>query len=212
MMKCLRPLDEKQISLIASIHQLAFPESAWTRMGQRVVEEYYLWHLLGPHPHVRASGVFFEDECAAFCVSGVFNGSTSGFLKNNQKLFAIQLAKKPWLLLDPIFVGKLRSGLNILKRFSKIKSNDKKEESVPEREPSFGILAIAVHPRHQGARIGQLLMEDAEKAAIDLDYKKMDLTVNPTNKNAIRFYERQNWKRHLENDTWKGVMVKDLRG
>lgn len=202
----LQPLDKDHIKLIASIHKLAFPESAWTRLGQKVVEEYYLWHLLGPHPHVRAMGAFVEGECVAYCVSGVFNGSTSGFLRNHRRLLALQIAKKPWLLLDPVFVSKLRSGLAILKRFSK----KRVIERPPDREPSFGILALAVHPECQSKGMGQQLMEDAELAARTLNYRKMDLTVDPRNTNAVRFYERQDWQRHIEAGNWKGTMVKDL--
>lgn len=205
----LKQLDDKYIADIAAMHRLAFPDSAWTKLGGRIVEEYYLWHLTGPHPVVRATGVFMDGEFAGFCISGVFHASISGFLARNLDRLMMRLALRPWLVLDPAFFGKLKSGRKIMKRF-KSKNRDRTQPTAAAAADSFGILAIAVDPRRQGLGLGQLLMDDAEKAAIELDFRKMDLTVNPTNVNAIRFYEKQNWVKLRVNDTWKGVMIKTL--
>lgn len=192
------------------MHRLAFPDSAWTKLGGRIVEEYYLWHLTGPHPVVRATGVFVDGEFAGFCVSGVFQASTSGFLARNLNLLMMRLAVRPWLVLDPVFFGKLKSGRKIMKRY-KSKNRDRTQPIAAAAADSFGILAIAVDPRRQGLGLGQLLMDDAEKTAIKLDFQKMDLTVNPQNISAIRFYEKQNWVKLRVNDKWKGVMIKTLQ-
>lgn len=192
-----------------AIHRSAFPESAWTKLGRRVVEEYYLWHLLGSHPLVWAIGAFVDHKCVGFCISGVFSASTSGFLSKNRNLLIAHLALKPWLIFDPVFFEKLRSGKNLLKRFKA--KNRVPIDNVPARVvDSFGILAIAVAPSSQGLGIGQILMNDAENAAINHDFGKMDLTVNPSNLGAIRFYENLGWVRRFENHTWKGTMVKEI--
>lgn len=204
-----RPLDKENIDEIAAIHRAAFRESAWTRLGGRVVEEYYLWHLLGPHPIVRATGAFLGDRCAGFCVSGVFSRSTSGFLAKNRNLLVARLVMKPWLILDPVFFGKLKSGKKILKRFNAIKTATV-HSTTPKRAESFGILAIAVDPACQGLGIGQVLMDDAEKAAVENKFLKMDLTVNPQNGGAIRFYEKLNWTKSQQNGAWKGLMIKEV--
>ena len=205
----LRALNRQDIKEIAAIHRSAFPESAWTKLGNRVVEEFYLWHLLGPHPIVRATGAYVEGQCAGFCISGVFHASTSGFLSKNRNLLITRIVVKPWLIFDPVFVGKLKSGQMILQKFKK---KNQERDSVPAKAvDSFGILAIAVDPVRQGLGLGQLLMDDAEKAAIDHDFSKMDLTVNPGNHGAIKFYERLHWvKKSHQNEMWKGVMVKEL--
>lgn len=187
----------------------AFPQSAWTKLGERVVEEYYLWHMLGPHPIVRASGVYVDGRCAGYCVSGVFNASTSGFLAKNRTLLVTRLAIKPWLMFDPIFFEKLKSGRKILKRF-RVKHRDETNKTATTAVESYGILAIAVDPTNQGLGIGQLLMDDAETAAMEHNFLKMDLTVNTANQGAIRFYERHNWIKSYTNEVWKGVMIKDL--
>jgi ribosomal protein S18 acetylase RimI-like enzyme len=206
----LRQLDRNDISEIARIHRMAFPESAWTKLGGRIVEEYYLWHLLGPHPIVRAAGAFLAGECAGFCISGIFQGSTSGFLSKNRNLLMTRLALRPWLVIDPVFVDKLRSGVNILRRFKKMQQDKAVRRSVPNVD-SFGILSIAVDPGRQGLGIGQILMNDAEEAAIEQNFSKMDLTVNPGNHSAIRFYEKLGWAKSYRNDVWTGVMIKKLK-
>ncbi len=209
MIPALRHLDSRNINDIAAIHMSAFPDSAWTKLGVRVVSEYYLWHLLGPHPIVRATGVYVDRQCAGFCVSGVFNSSTSGFLSKNRNLLARRLILKPWLILDPVFFEKLRSGAKLLRRFKARNRNESAKVSTKAVD-SFGILAIAVDPRSQGLGIGQLLMDDAEKAAVEQAFSKMDLTVNPGNLGAIRFYEKLGWMKLSRNDIWKGTMVKNL--
>jgi ribosomal protein S18 acetylase RimI-like enzyme len=121
------------------------------------------------------------------------------------------VALKPWLILDPVFVGKLRSGQVILQRFKKKKKNQERADKVPAKPAdSFGILAIAVDPYRQGLGLGQLLMDDAETAALANDFSKMDLTVNPSNHGAVRFYEKLNWTKSYKNGIWKGSMVKKL--
>lgn len=205
----LQKLESADIEEISAIHRLAFPTSAWTRLGGNVVEEYYLWHLEGPHPIVHAIGVTVDDRLAGFCISGVFRGSTSGFLSKNRNLLVWRMSVRPWLMFDPMFLGKVKSGANILKKFRKRKRQSAKQTSGSPAD-SFGILAIAVDPSHQGLGLGQLLMDDAEKMAIELDFSKMDLTVNPENHSAIRFYERLNWVKQVKNDSWNGVMIKTL--
>jgi len=205
----LRKLDVNDIGEMVRIHRLAFPESAWTKLGGKVVEEYYRWHLLGPHPIVKASGAFVEDKCAGFCVSGIFNASTSGFISKNRTMLISRLALRPWLVADPVFFGKIRSGIGIVRRF------DKRRRSRSHAGPSalvdsFGVLSIAVDPGRQGLGIGQLLMIDAENAAIEQNFSKMDLTVNPGNHGGIRFYERLGWTKAVQHDVWKGMMIKEL--
>ncbi len=206
----LRFLEEDSVAEISAIHRSAFPESAWTKLGGSIVEEYYRWHLLGPHPIVRATGAFVEGRCAGFCVSGVFHASTSGFISNNRKLLIARLALRPWLLTDPVFIEKLRSGLKILKRF---KAKKRKTASNPPEKAvdSFGILAIAVDPSRQGLGIGHVLMADAEKGAVEDNFSKMDLTVNPKNHGAIKFYEKLGWVRFKQNKLWTGTMLKNIQ-
>lgn len=205
----LKQLTEESVNEIAAIHRLAFPESAWTKLGGRVAEEYYLWHLLGPHPIVRATGVTVDGDLAGFCISGIFNASTSGFLSKNRDLLVMRLAIRPWLIFDPVFLEKLKSGRNILKRFKK-KSAEARDKTPAVPSDSFGILAIAVDPRRQGLGLGQILMGDAEDAAVELKFPKMDLTVNPENHSAIKFYEKLNWTKLVKNGVWNGVMIKSL--
>lgn len=146
-----------------------------------------------------------------FVHPGVFSASTSGFLATNRTLLLVRLAIRPWLVLYPVFLGKLRSGKDILKRFHAKKPEQRRTATVKPVD-SFGILAIAVDPDRQGLGVGQILMDDAERAAVEHNFLKMDLTANPANQGAIRFYEKLNWTRVQQNGAWKGVMIKELGG
>lgn len=119
---------------------------------------------------------------------------------------------RPWLLGNEIFRERLSLALNIFRRLRK-KANRvisvKKEVSQPKRS-SFGILAIAVDPQRQKTGAGRAIMEYCEQAALQRGFQLMDLTVHPTNHNAVAFYERLGWERVVENGEWEGRMSKSL--
>lgn len=56
------------------------------------------------------------------------------------------------------------------------------------------ILGIALHPHVRGKGIGTLLMEEILTEAKELGYKKMSLSVDPSNP-ALRLYERYGFKK-----------------
>jgi ribosomal protein S18 acetylase RimI-like enzyme len=53
-------------------------------------------------------------------------------------------------------------------------------------------------------------MAEAEAVARRQGFQEMDLTVNPTNLQAVEFYERLNWTRFSKDTVWKGQMKKSL--
>ena len=75
---------------------------------------------------------------------------------------------------------------------------------------SFGILATAVDPRYQGFSIGKALMHKAEATAVQQGFQRMHLTVNPSNPQAVGFYESLTWKKPSLDENWNGRMVKEL--
>ncbi|NOT49401.1 MAG: GNAT family N-acetyltransferase [Acidobacteria bacterium] len=204
----LRTLDKNDLPQVARVHIDAFPDSALTKLGPTVVEQYYLWQLTGPHKKVRATGAFVADECSGFSFSGIFNGSTSGFLHKNRLLLIRRVLKHPNLFVNSSFLKRLGEGVRLLARVSRKKPGSK----LPERAKlKYGILSIAVSPHFQQLGIGQLLMHDAEKEALKYGYREICLTVHPANTKAVRFYERQNWQQFRTNELWNGAMTKILR-
>lgn len=204
-----KQLEAEDLQDVARVHIDSFPDSALSKLGIAVVERYYLWQLIGPHKKVRAMGAYFADECVGFSFSGIFNGSTSGFVRGNRSLLVRSVLRRPALLLNPLFFKRLSEGSRLLLRFGAKKRSPSTGKGVPNTL-TYGILSIAVSPRFQKLGIGQLLMLDAEEEAQREGIQEICLTVHPTNDKAVRFYERLNWRKLVTTGAWNGAMTKIL--
>jgi ribosomal protein S18 acetylase RimI-like enzyme len=203
----IREIQARDLPDVAAVHMLAFPESALTLLGTEAVRRYYEWQLVGPHDVVALSAML-DSELVGFCFGGIFRGAMSGFVRKNRKFLIGHVLAHPYLVRNPIFRNRLATGARVLKSHAK--------PAAPAPGPSnrslnhFGILAIAVHPQRQGLGIGKVLMAEAEAVARRQGFQEMDLTVNPTNLQAVEFYERLNWTRFSKDTVWKGQMKKSL--
>ncbi len=202
-----RVLGQRDLPAIARIHTLAFPGSALTALGAGAVRRYYDWQLTGPHD-VSALGAFYGSEMAGFCFGGVFRGAMSGFLRKNRVYLAWLVLTHPWLVANPLFRDRLINGLKVLRRFSK--SGRAKQPNPAHKKPPFGILSIAVSPEFQGMGAGKVLMMESEIIAKLRGFDEMNLTVNPDNHRAIRFYESLGWRKVMRGSAWSGEMVKTV--
>ena len=205
----LKNLEPKDLPLIARVHIDSFPDSALTKLGSAIVERYYLWQLTGPHKKVHATGAFVTGDCAGFSFSGIFNASTSGFIHQNKAFLIKAVLRHPKLLLNPLFLKRLKEGVRLMVRFGKIRRVSIGSEPRPRLD--YGILSIAVSPQFQKLGIGQILMLDAESEALKYGCREICLTVHPGNKKAVRFYERQDWQKFGTSDFWGGAMTKTLK-
>ena len=206
----LRKLEPADLPQVVSVHLDSFPDSALTRLGAEVVRLYYLWQLDGPHEKVQATGAFAGNDCVGFSFSGIFNGSTSGFIHQNKTALIVNSLMRPWLIFNPLFFTRVREGVKLLRRFNKKKSVSIDGDKKPKHK-IYGILSIAVAGNCQKAGIGQMLMRDAEEEAVKYGYESICLTVHPDNKTAVKFYEKQNWQRFRQSDLWDGAMIKLLK-
>lgn len=207
LLKSVHPTNMKEI---AGIHCSAFPKSVWTKLGKDIVEKFYLSHLHSSHPVVHATGAFHEGNCVGFCFSGIYYLRVSGFISNNRNSLAMRLAIKPWLLFDPLFFGKLKRGIHILKRFSSKEKSPANQKIISHKVKSFGVLVIAVLPNYQRFGIGKLLIKDAEEKALKSGFGQMNLKVNTDNYKGISFYENLSWEKVFVNQSWDGLMIKKL--
>jgi GNAT superfamily N-acetyltransferase len=205
----IKEIKREDLDKIAEVHIDSFPNSALTKLGSAIVERYYLWQLIGPHKNVKSVGAFVDNNCAGFSFSGVFDGSTSGFLKENRTFLIKEVLLHPWLITNPLFFKRLLYGVQVLRRFSKKKKHSK--ENKPAKALPYGILSIAVSNKYQNLGIGKILMDIAETDAVDCGFKQIELTVSPKNVKAIKFYEKLSWQKILEGNEWKGYMVKNLK-
>jgi ribosomal protein S18 acetylase RimI-like enzyme len=206
----LRKIQPEDLLHVVAVHINSFPESALTRLGAQIVRRYYLWQLTGPHKKVWATGAYVGDDCAGFSFSGIYNGSTSGFIQQNKRFLVKEVLLRPWLLFNPLFMKRLGEGVKLIRCYSK-KRSPKITVAGQLQMTDYGILSIAVADKYQKSGIGQMLMLDAEKEARKYGYRQICLTVHPDNTKAVRFYEKQNWQKFYQSDSWNGAMIKSLQ-
>lgn len=192
---------------VARIHILAFPGSALTALGDEAVRRYYLWQIDGPHD-CTALKATVDGRLSGFCFGGVFRGALGGFLQAHRNYLALRVLTHPWLIANPLFRDRLLSGLRVLRR----RSTAPPAEKGPRQPDSYAILSIAVDPAVRGAGIGRALMLAAESDAISRGFKRMHLTVDPSNTVAIRFYEGLGWRRLPAGEGWNGTMTREIGG
>lgn len=200
-------LEVRDLPTVSRIHAVAFPKGIWTKLGNQVIEKFYLWHLTGPHEAFELTGAFIDGECVGFILTGIFNGSTTGFIRQNRKLLLKKILFRPWLATDEVFRQKIGSGLRLFKKsFRKTPAR----KDVVQDNRSYGFLSMGVLLDYQNRGVGTGLMKEAERLAVLKGYKRAHFTVNPANAKAIHIYERLGWRKILENETWKGLMRKEL--
>lgn len=205
----LNPIVQAHLPQVAQLHMRAFPGSAITALGSGAVERYYAWLLDGPHD-AQLMGAWHEARLVGFCAAGVFRGAMSGFLRANRRYLALRIARRPSLLRLPMFRERLRQGIAITLRFSRLRTATAQQPR-PGGPPSFGVLSIATDTRVRGLGIGRALMIAAEERARSMGHARMVLTVHVDNHRAIRFYEELGWRRTLAPDgSWSGGMFKPL--
>ena len=208
----IRELLPAHLNAISDVHLAAFPDSALTKLGKEIVRRYYEWQMIGPHKAVNI-GAFDGEQLVGFCFGGVFRGALGGFLERNRRYLIRQTLTHPWLLFNPLFRERASfASQRIFRRFSLRKPATVSAVSSPRAEtvPSFGILSIAVAPQYQGSGAARLLMEYSEAAAVGRGFKRMHLTVHPSNARAVHFYEKMGWQREEQGEVWSGSMSKPL--
>jgi ribosomal protein S18 acetylase RimI-like enzyme len=204
----IRAIIESDLTEVAHVHVLAFPESGLTQLGNEAVRRYYLWQLTGPHDSL-CIGAFDDEKMTGFCFAGVFRGAETGFLQKNLLFLIGQLITHPRLLTREIILDRVAYSLKAFRTMIRHNRKVAKERKPPSR--SFGILSIAVRPDYQGAGIGKLLMQNAESIACKQGFGSMRLSVKPDNQRAIIFYEKSGWqKTPAAEGVWRGLMTKTL--
>jgi GNAT superfamily N-acetyltransferase len=202
-------ISQTDLINVAIVHRAAFPESSLTKLGLEAIRRYYDWQITGPHD-CTAFGAFENGSLIGFAFGGVFRGSLSGFVRVNRWFLVSQVMCRPWLLINPIFWGQLKGvGRTFGEKKKQPVSPTHRNPIEALEPPSFGLLAIAVHPRHQSKGVGRLLMQYCEETARHKGFTQARLTVHINNLNAVRFYEQQGWVKTPQNH-WQGRMIKGI--
>ena len=205
------PIDKSGIGQIVDIHLRAFPESTLSLFGRNRVAKWYEWHL-EPPKECYAIGAYDEDSMKGFCLSGFFLNSEIFFFRKNFLFVLWQLITHPQLIITKKTFKRL---LDVILAFidflsSRAKMSEKKGRP---RSEKFGILSIAVDPACQNSGLGHLLVSRVEQLAIEEGIKKINISVQPSNLQAVRFYEKNGWEKvcYDSSKPWQGYMIKVLR-
>jgi ribosomal protein S18 acetylase RimI-like enzyme len=204
----LRPIERRDLYQVAAVHLAAFQDSALSELGIEAVRRYYEWQLEGPH-EARSIAAVSDGDLVGFCFAGVFHGALSGFVRRNRGYLVRHVLAHPKLMSNGVVRDAAARGARILGRTAFRRRSRAGGEK--KSDPYFAILAIAVNPRTQGGGVGRLLMDDAERAAIEAGFDEIRLSVAPDNRQAVRFYEKLGWTRHVDGDDWKGAMRKNVK-
>lgn len=215
------PLAIKDLGAVIRVHQSAFPDSAMTRLGPRVVERYYRWQFIGDHPAPLALGTWQEGELVGFLFGGVRRDAVSGFAQRFLLTILGGAVTHPFGV-RRLAVPKVAAVVRLVFRRWRPASRASRTShprpaagdagaGVPNsRRRSFGVLSMAVAPQAQGSGAASELMQGAEYRAAELGLSAMHLSVNVANGRAVRFYKKLGWEQAEEGPGWTGSMTKRL--
>jgi len=186
---------QENIQRIALCHRAAFPDSLSTALGLDYVSVMLSWYLSNENTFL-----FFVDEnnhCLGYCggmvrtKQGVGSASSMAQYSFNSAVKSFML--KPWLLLHPEIGTKYKFIFkNIANRFLKRKDNI--GDAGKSFEPYAGLVVIGVDPYYQGKGYGSLLLKEFENISRQRGLRKLILTVNSYNTQAINSYSKNGWK------------------
>lgn len=188
---------------IAQCHRKAFPNSFSSQLGQKYCEKMLEWYLS------TNKAFLFHIEENNFCVGyagGIINdgslstGSSSAMTQYSFKEGVKALLFRPWLWLHPEMRKNYRFLIRNLAMKLRLKKAKRSQTEVVkmQNEPMVGLVVIGVNPNFQGLGYGSALLQEFEKRTLDLDIKKMNLTVKTHNLQAIQSYERNGWVKSKE--------------
>lgn len=214
------PLAASDLDQVTSIHCAAFPESATTQLGRRVVNRYYQWQFIGPHPDPIGIGVWSEGELVGFLFGGTRRGAVSGFARSSLGTLAVgaithpsalrRLAAPKVLPVVRAMLGRPQPARPIRATVSSASDSPPHNNPVAILSPSFGVLAIAVSPGVRGSGAAVELMEAAEALAAKSGYAGMHLTVDTANARARAFYRKLGWVEASAGEGESLLMVRSL--
>jgi ribosomal protein S18 acetylase RimI-like enzyme len=203
-------LDRSHLDAIATIHRAAFPRSVLTTLGHQAVRRYYAWQLDGPH-ETYTIGALCDGRLAGFCFGGVFPQAITGYVRRNALFLLSRVLVHPELLGDRAFGRKLDATARKLRTWPAKRNRKRAPSAKLPAKWAFDILAIAVDPNRQTTGVGKRIMQEAERIARERDFHLMTLVVNPSNVQAIGFYEKIGWERALVKGEWRGNMLRWLK-
>jgi ribosomal protein S18 acetylase RimI-like enzyme len=192
---------------IVAIHKQAFPNTFGSALGKSYLRAFYAWFLA---------------DSAALCLVAASEKRLLGYAVGCQnartyyeQLYGARQKTLVWaalrgLLENPLALVRFRRALpSILPRLAQIMS--KRRAKLPQASATDALPApeidcaslnvIAVHPSVLGTQVATTLLQAFVKAVYERGVARIQLTVDKSNSRAIRFYEREGWRRFAEAGT-----------
>ncbi|HTB81352.1 MAG TPA: GNAT family N-acetyltransferase [Opitutaceae bacterium] len=203
----LRILTSNDIPAIATIHLMAFPRAAVSRLGRGAARRYYDSLMSGRYGTV-GLGAFEQDQLSGFCFVGVRHSAEIFYVRRHALFLAWRIMTHPWLLTEAFICDRIRSGLRLLLPRSRrpITGAPAGENS----QCSYGIQYLAVDPSCQGHGVGKQLLRASEEIARQQGCVEIHLSVYLDNSKAIGLYEQMGWRKISSDGVWRGLMFKRL--
>jgi ribosomal protein S18 acetylase RimI-like enzyme len=192
-----RPLSEQDLGAVVEIYVAANPKSLLTSFGHAQIRHYLSWQLKARH--MAAATVAEVDGQVAGILLLVKNNDLPGYLKGNKWFLSRSFVRNIGVLFTPLFRARAKQCIRCLVNPPK---------SWKGQPGTVRVLCIAVHPQFQGNGIGGELLKSAEELAYSRGHDRAELTVNPSNVSALRFYERWGWQKLTVDGQWAGAMEK----
>lgn len=192
-----KPAQHTDLMRIAQCHYDVFPRSLTSRMGVPYLSKIFSWYISTD----KAFLFFVEGDgkvvgyAGGMIVDGTLaHGSASSLTQHtfNDSIKAVLM--RPWLFFHPEFMS--RYALFARNIFTRIRNKFRKNavrSAVKPAEPYAGLVVIGVHPTFQGKGYGSAILVEFERRIAQYGLKRMLLTVNPDNAQAIASYKRNGW-------------------
>jgi ribosomal protein S18 acetylase RimI-like enzyme len=189
----LRPMLKEDVSQVAVLHSLVFPDYFLTHMGLPFLIRFYSHFLQRPGVAVVALD---GEKCVGY-VAGMSQQELflSEFYRKNLLPLTITAAQR--FLADPVIrkeiykrAGRIRA---VAKTVFRKRNSYSSSDQVSLAELSADLLGIGVLPTYRGLGIADALVSRFSKLLVEEGVRTITLTVFNNNSRAIRFYEKTGW-------------------
>lgn len=180
--------SEEAINRIAQIHNEVFPNYSLTSLGEKLLRRFYFLHAQSENSHLY--GAFQGQEMVGFVL---FSCETEQLkrkfiLQNFVSISCRRLKAKTLLNLN--FVRFIYNNIifRVTKRGVPVTSNSER------KQPHIRLLSIGTLPVARGTACTRQLVDYALSDLKKKNYQSTGLSVYPSNKRAITFYEKMNFQ------------------
>ena len=180
------PLTPTDVDSLLPLHVEAFQGFIGVRLGNR-----YTRHVLGWFA-TKPSAIGFVARGDEGIRGYVFGAPVGYAARMNRDLLpwgVIALLARPHLLLDLRVLRQISSRLRLLLRLD---SRTPSEPPIPA--PTLSLVAVGTRPDSRRLGIGQALIETYCRAAKELGFASVRLSVHKDNRPAIQLYESLGWR------------------